>query len=100
MLGEVGSPYSHLSAHDQGLAVGVPRQGEGLAQTLDLVDAGFGTDVPELDDSVVADGAELGVLDRVEGNLLDRGCVALQLGGKANIGLLWVPWDSRQVPNR
>lgn len=75
-----GGSCSHLCAHDQGLAIRVPRQGEGLPQALDLVDAGFGTDVPELDDAIIADGAELGVLDRIKGDLLDRGCVALQLG--------------------
>lgn len=71
---------SHLGADYQGLAVRVPCQSEGLAEAFYLVDAGFGPDIPELDDAVIADGAELSVLDGVEGDLLDRGCVALQLG--------------------
>lgn len=90
---------SHLGADYQGLAVRMPCQGKGFAEALHLVDAGFGADIPELDDAVIADGAELGVLDWVEGDLFDWSCVALQLSGEANVGLLWVPWDSRQPSN-
>lgn len=68
---------NHLIANDERLALRVPGQGEGIAQALYLVDAVLGTDVPELDNAIVAHAAELSVLDGVEGDLLDRGGVAL-----------------------
>lgn len=75
----------------QALAIGRPDKSKCLAEPLDLVDARLGPDVPELDDAVVADGAELGILDRVEGNPLNGCRVAFKLRGEADVVLLWVP---------
>lgn len=83
--------WTHLVADDQRLALRVPSQCECITQTFDLVDAILGAHIPELDDTIVAHAAELGVLDRVEGDLLDGGSMALQLGGEAHIGPLWIP---------
>lgn len=87
-----GQTWTHLVANDQGLALGVPGQGKSITKTLDLVDAVLGAHVPELDDAIVAHAAELGLLDRVEGNLLNGGIVALELGRKAYEGPLRVPF--------
>lgn len=69
-----------LVADDQGLAVGRPGEREGCAETRDLVGAVLGAHVPELDGAVVADAAELGILDWVEGDFFNGREVALELG--------------------
>lgn len=61
-------------------AVRGPGKRVGGSEALDLVDACLCPHVPELDNSVAADAAELCVLDRVEGDLLDPSGVALELG--------------------
>lgn len=88
-------PY--LVPNNQRLALGIPGQGEGIAKTLDLVDTILGAHVPELHDAIVAYAAELGLLDRVEGNFLNGGIVTLKLSGKADERPLRVPCESHCV---
>lgn len=84
---------AHLVADDQRLALGVPGQGKGIAQALDLVHAVLGADIPELYDAVVAHAAQLGLLDGVEGDLLNGGIMTLELGREADVGALGVPLE-------
>ena len=64
----------------------------GTAQALDLIDAGLCPHVPKLDHSVAADAAELCILDRVEGNLLNPRKMSLQFCRETDIRFLGIPY--------
>lgn len=64
---------AHLVTNNQGPPVWRPSQRERILKTLNLIETILCPNVPELDDAVAAHAAQLGVLGRVEGHLLN-GC--------------------------
>lgn len=72
-----------IADHER-LAVGRPGQGVCKSEAFTLIHAGFGPNVPDTRGTVLADAAQFGVLDRVEGHLGDGAGMALELGGKAD----------------
>ncbi len=63
--------------HEQRGAIRGPGKSMSVAEAFDLVDTRLRPDVPELDDAVIADAAELRILDRVEGYFLNPNQMAL-----------------------
>lgn len=88
---------TYLVSYQERLPIRRPHQGEGIAQPLDLVEARLGADIPELDHAVTTDAAQLRVLGRVKGDLLNLRRVALELCRELDVRLLWVPYNARQL---
>ena len=63
----------------------------GVAEALYFVDACLGSYIPEFDHPVVTNAAKLGVLNRIEGDLLDPSRMSLELCREADIRFVGVP---------
>jgi hypothetical protein len=88
----IGQKATHLVPSEERGAIRGPSQGIGVPKPLDFIDAGLGSDIPDFNDTIVADTCEFCVLDRVEGNLFDCRSMSFQLGRETHIGPFWIPW--------
>lgn len=91
------SLLSHLVSNDKRLAIGVPGQGKGIAETFDLIDTVLGADIPELNNAITGHATQFGILNRIKGDLLYGRGMALELGREADIGLLGIPYVMSQT---
>jgi hypothetical protein len=87
-----GSNTTHPISHEQGGAVRGPCKGVSAAEALYLVYTGFCPHVPELGDAVIADAAQLRILDRIECYLFDSRRMTLEFRRKADVGFLGIPY--------
>ena len=88
---------SYLVSHDEGLSIRRPRQRKGITQALHLIEARLCSHVPELDDTIATNAAQLGILCGIKSYLLHRRRVAFELSGKFHMRFVRIPCITSKV---
>jgi hypothetical protein len=81
----------YLISDNKSLPVRTPGQSESVTKSLYFINDCLRTDIPEFDNTVAADTAQLGVLHGIESDFLNASCMAFKVGRMLHIRKIGIP---------